>query len=144
MIALRVGRLAPGERGGDFANPRTVRAPGRRTSQPARASLVLDLVGRENLSNANALNALAMNMTQVIGPAVGGAMISAFGAPAALWISTTWYAVSLEALWPLRGPGAPTAQVQRRPHAVTRPALGRRLREWCTGNRERRRSPASR
>ncbi|MFG3531744.1 MFS transporter [Streptomyces sp. NPDC047917] len=74
-------------------------------SQPPRASLVLDLVGRENLSNANALNALAMNMTQVIGPAVGGAMISAFGAPAALWISTTWYVVSLAALWPLRGVG---------------------------------------
>ncbi|MDK0518079.1 MFS transporter [Streptomyces sp. ML-6] len=74
-------------------------------SQPARASLVLDLVGRENLSNANALNALAMNMTQVIGPAVGGAMISAFGAPAALWISATWYAVSLVAIWPLRGAG---------------------------------------
>ncbi|MEV6144534.1 MFS transporter [Streptomyces sp. NPDC051992] len=76
-------------------------------SQPARGSLVLDLVGRENLSNANALNALAMNMTQVIGPAIGGAMISAFGAPAALWISTTWYAVSLVALWPLRGVGQP-------------------------------------
>ncbi|MER5743406.1 MFS transporter [Streptomyces sp. NPDC002225] len=74
-------------------------------SQPARGSLVLDLVGRENLSNANALNALAMNMTQVVGPAIGGAMISAFGAPAALWISTTWYAVSLLALWPLRGTG---------------------------------------
>ncbi|MFE6668104.1 MFS transporter [Streptomyces sp. NPDC057697] len=77
-------------------------------SQPARGSLVLDLVGRENLSNANALNALAMNMTQVIGPAVGGAMISAFGAPAALWISTTWYAFSLVALWPLRGTGQAT------------------------------------
>ncbi|MFJ4740484.1 MFS transporter [Streptomyces sp. NPDC088775] len=77
-------------------------------SQPARGSLVLDLVGRENLSNANALNALAMNMTQVIGPAIGGAMISVFGAPAALWISTTWYAVSLVALWPLRGAGRPT------------------------------------
>lgn len=49
-----------------------------------------------------------MNMTQVIGPAIGGAMISAFGAPAALWISTTWYAVSLVALWPLRGAGRPT------------------------------------
>ncbi|MEU0632838.1 MFS transporter [Streptomyces sp. NPDC005989] len=74
-------------------------------SQPPRASLVLDLVGRENLSNANALNALAMNMTQVIGPAIGGAMISAFGAPTALWISTAWYMVSLAALWPLRGVG---------------------------------------
>ncbi|MFI7063786.1 MFS transporter [Kribbella sp. NPDC050124] len=74
-------------------------------SQPARASLVLDLVGRQNLSNANALNSLAMNMTQVIGPAVGGLMISGLGAPAALWISTVWYGVSLVTLMPLRGLG---------------------------------------
>ncbi|MGY0021731.1 MFS transporter [Streptomyces sp. cg35] len=71
-------------------------------SQPSRSALVLHLVGRRNLSNANALNAMAMNMTQVVGPALGGAMISAFGAPAALWISSAWYAVSLLALWPLR------------------------------------------
>lgn len=72
-------------------------------SQPARASLVFDLVDWRNLSNANALNAMAINMTQVIGPALGGAMISALGAPAALWISTAWYAVSLLMLLPLRG-----------------------------------------
>lgn len=71
-------------------------------SQPARAALVLDLVGRENLSNANALNSMALNMTQVVGPALGGAMISAFGAPAALWISTAWYAISFLTLLPLR------------------------------------------
>lgn len=71
-------------------------------SQPARAALVFDLVGRENLSNANALNAMAINMTQVIGPALGGAMISTFGAAAALWISAAWYAISLLTLLPLR------------------------------------------
>lgn len=71
-------------------------------SQPARASLVMDLVGRENLSNANALNSMALNMTQVIGPAVGGLMITGLGAPAALWVSTFWYAISLVALLPLR------------------------------------------
>ncbi|MFD6136124.1 MFS transporter [Isoptericola sp. NPDC060257] len=80
-------------------------------SQPARMSLVLDLVGRENLSNANALNSMAMNMTQVIGPALGGGMIAAIGAPAALWVSTAWYVASLLLLLPLRrlrtrtGPG---------------------------------------
>lgn len=47
-------------------------------------------VGRANLSNANALNSLAMNVTAVIGPALGGALIAGVGAPAALWISTTW------------------------------------------------------
>ncbi|TCC21826.1 MFS transporter [Kribbella speibonae] len=71
-------------------------------SQPARASLVMDLVGRENLSNANALNSMALNMTQVIGPAVGGLMITGLGAPAALWVSTFWYAISLVTLLPLR------------------------------------------
>jgi len=71
-------------------------------SQPARAALVLDLVGRENLSNANALNSMAINTTQVIGPALGGAMISSFGAPAALWVSTAWYGFSCLALLPLR------------------------------------------
>lgn len=74
-------------------------------SQPARASLVLELVGRENLSNANALNALALNTTQVIGPALGGVMIAGVGAPAALWISTGWYVLSLLLLIPLRRAG---------------------------------------
>jgi predicted MFS family arabinose efflux permease len=71
-------------------------------SQPARMSLVLELVGRKNISNANALNSMAMNMTQVIGPALGGAMISALGAPAALWVSAAWFAISVGLLWPLR------------------------------------------
>ncbi|HET9659509.1 MAG TPA: MFS transporter [Thermomicrobiales bacterium] len=75
---------------------------GQSPSQPSRSSLVLDLVNREHLSNANALNSMAMNMTQVIGPAAGGAMISTFGAPSALWISTAWYAIALVALLPLR------------------------------------------
>jgi MFS family permease len=75
---------------------------GQSPSQPSRSSLVLDLVSREHLSNANALNSMAMNVTQVVGPAAGGAMISTFGAPSALWISTAWYALSLCALLPLR------------------------------------------
>ncbi len=83
-------------------------------SQPARAALVLELVGRENLANANALNSLAMNVTAVIGPALGGALIATVGAPAALWISTTWYAASLLLLLPLRRFGRPTAQSHER------------------------------
>lgn len=71
-------------------------------SQPARASLVMDLVGRERLSNANALNAMAMNMTQVIGPALGGILIATIGPAAALWFSMLWYAASFALLWPIR------------------------------------------
>lgn len=93
-------------------------------SQPARASLVFDLVSRRNLSNANALNAMAINMTQVIGPALGGAMISVFGAPAALWISAFWYGASLVMLLPLRG--HPQVRHARTGSAVAMVASGMR------------------
>ena len=72
-------------------------------SQPARASLVMDLVGPANISNANALNALAMNVTQVFGPALGGVMISALGAPLALAVTALWFLASLILLFPIRG-----------------------------------------
>jgi len=75
-------------------------------SQPARFTLVADLVDRKSLSNANALNSIVMNMTQVIGPAVGGAMIAAVGAAGALWISALWYLISFVTLWPLRKVGS--------------------------------------
>lgn len=88
-------------------------------SQPARASLVLDLVGRRNLSKATALNAMAMNMTQVVGPAVGGLMISTLGVAAALWVSTAWYALSLALLLPLRGAGRRHEQASRAQHGST-------------------------
>lgn len=79
-------------------------------SQPARSTLVLEFVGRESLSNANALNSIVMNMTQVIGPAIGGAMINALGPAGAMWLSVGWFAVSLLLLVPLRhAAGPPTA-----------------------------------
>lgn len=72
-------------------------------SQPARSSLVVDLVARQQLSNANALNSMAINATQVIGPALGGVLISLVGVPVTLWISAAWYAVALVTVLPLRG-----------------------------------------
>ena len=71
-------------------------------SQPARFTLVAEFVGRSSLSNANALNSIILGSTQVIGPALGGAMIAAFGAATALAVSALWYLVSFLALWPIR------------------------------------------
>ncbi|WP_245708683.1 MFS transporter [Ruania alba] len=92
---------------------------GQSPSQPARAALVLELVGRSRLSSANALNAMAMNMTQVVGPALGGVMIGLLGAPAALWIAACWFAAALLLVLPLRGvvpaptrEGAPVSAVR--------------------------------
>ena len=67
-------------------------------SQPARAALVAGKVPAEQLSNANALNALAMNTTLMLGPAIGGLLVSAFGTAAALWIGSLWFVLSLIAL----------------------------------------------
>lgn len=72
-------------------------------SQPARAALVAGKVPAEQLSNANALNALAMNTTLMLGPAIGGLLVSAFGAAAALWIGSVWFVLSLVALRGIRG-----------------------------------------
>ncbi|HEY3506008.1 MAG TPA: MFS transporter [Actinocatenispora sp.] len=101
-------------------------------SAPARSTLVLDYVGRESLSNANALNSIVVNMTQVVGPAIGGVLIGALGAPTALWVSTVWYAVSLVTLWRLRDTGRRTHVVGGESLAVllstgVRAVLGNRL-----------------
>jgi MFS family permease len=74
-------------------------------SQPARYTLVSDIVDSRHLSNANALNSMAVTMMQGIGPAIGGALISVFGVPLALWISVFWYPASFLALWPIRSVG---------------------------------------
>ncbi|RZS87508.1 putative MFS family arabinose efflux permease [Motilibacter rhizosphaerae] len=44
---------------------------------PARQSFVIEMVGKEDLSNAIGLNATAFNMGRVVGPAVAGLLISA-------------------------------------------------------------------
>lgn len=71
-------------------------------TQPARAALTVDFVRRRQLSNANALTAMAMNMTQVVGPGLGGVLIGVFGPAVALWISAAWYLISAGTLLSLR------------------------------------------
>lgn len=47
--------------------------------QPARQALVYDLVGREDLPNAIALNAVTLNAARVVGPSLGGALLATTG-----------------------------------------------------------------
>src|SRR5262245_46147793 len=46
---------------------------------PARQSLMAELVGKEALVNAVALNSAAFNAARIVGPAVGGVLIARFG-----------------------------------------------------------------
>ncbi|MCH1868939.1 MFS transporter [Nocardioides sp. CFH 31398] len=72
---------------------------------PARQSFVPELVGQDDLSNAVGLNSASFNAARVVGPAVAGLLIAAFGGGA---VGTGWVilinAVSYAGpIWALRG-----------------------------------------
>lgn len=46
---------------------------------PARQSLYVHLVGKEDLSNAIAINSMTFNAARVVGPAIGGFVVAALG-----------------------------------------------------------------
>lgn len=46
---------------------------------PARQSMIMDLVGREDILNAIALNSTSFNVARLIGPSVAGLLIAATG-----------------------------------------------------------------
>lgn len=75
---------------------------GQAPSQPARFTLAMDIVGREGIMNANALNAVALNSTMVIGPAIGGALVATVGVVASLWLIVCWFLLATGALLMLK------------------------------------------
>ncbi len=62
---------------------------------PTRQALIPDLVGREDLTNAIALNAVAAEITVVVGPALGGMLIPVFGMSGAYWLIVGIYLLDL-------------------------------------------------
>ena len=65
---------------------------------PTRQAFVPDLVGREFLTNAIALNAVAMEITVVIGPALGGLLIPTLGMGGAYALIAAIYLVDVVVL----------------------------------------------
>ena len=47
--------------------------------QPTRSSFVVELVGRDDLPNAVALNSSLVNLARIVGPGIGGIVIAATG-----------------------------------------------------------------
>jgi hypothetical protein len=48
-------------------------------NNPSRQAFIFQMVGREELPNAIALNSSVANATRIIGPGLGGLLIAAFG-----------------------------------------------------------------
>jgi MFS family permease len=65
--------------------------------QPARQTLISDIVGNERLMNALALNSAAVNSSRAIGPSVAGALITLVGIAGSYYVQACMYA--LASLW---------------------------------------------
>jgi MFS family permease len=66
--------------------------------QPARLAFVVDVVGKEDLNNAVALNSAGNNAGRILGPALGGLIIAAYGEAACFLINSISYLAVILAL----------------------------------------------
>jgi len=69
---------------------------------PTRQAMVVDLVEREDLMNAIALNSSAFNVARVIGPAIAGALIAAAGLAACFFANAASYLAVVAGLMAMR------------------------------------------
>jgi MFS family permease len=65
---------------------------------PARQSFLVEMVGKEDLPNAIALNSAAFNSARVLGPAVAGVVMAAAGEGACFWVNAVSYLAVLAML----------------------------------------------
>lgn len=54
---------------------------------PTRQSFVIEMVGRDDLMNAVALNSMTFNLARIIGPAIAGILISLVGVTSSFYIN---------------------------------------------------------
>jgi MFS family permease len=72
--------------------------------QPARLAFVVDTVGKEDLTNAIALNTSVFNTARIIGPSLAGITVAWMGEAAAFFINGLTYIVVILALLAIRLP----------------------------------------
>ena len=65
---------------------------------PARQSFLVEMVGKEDLPNAIALNSAAFNTARVVGPAIAGVVVALAGEAWCFWINAVSYVVVLAML----------------------------------------------
>ncbi|TAJ19898.1 MAG: MFS transporter [Dehalococcoidia bacterium] len=72
--------------------------------QPARQTLVSDVVGNDRLMNALALNSAALNGSRVLGPSIAGALIAAIGTSGSYYVQGAMYAMATVWTFQMRVP----------------------------------------
>ena len=79
---------------------------------PSRRSIILNLVGRAAVTNAVALDSMAMHSSRMAGPALAGLLISLVDVPRAYVVILAFYAVSVSLMWMVRTPPPSAEQTQ--------------------------------
>ncbi len=69
---------------------------------PARQTFMIEMVGREDLPNAVSLNTVIMNASRVVGPAIGGVIITLFGLGVCFFVNAASYGAVLIGLAMMR------------------------------------------
>ena len=69
---------------------------------PARQTFVIEMVGKDDLSNAVSLNSIVMNGARVIGPAIGGVLIATVGLGVCFLVNAASYVAVIVALMLMR------------------------------------------
>jgi MFS family permease len=73
---------------------------------PAYQALVQELVGREHMRSATALNGVAMNLARAVGPAIAGVLVAQIGVAAVFALNALTYLALGAVLVALRPPAA--------------------------------------
>jgi MFS family permease len=71
---------------------------------PAFQALMLDLVRREDLPSAVALNSAQFNLSRIIGPTIGGLLFGVIGIAGGYFLNSASFLAVIAALWLLRMP----------------------------------------
>ncbi len=69
---------------------------------PTRQAFAVEMVGRDDIGNAVALNSASFNMARIVGPAIAGLSIAAFGTSMAFFINGLSFVAVLVGLWLIR------------------------------------------
>ena len=69
---------------------------------PIRQSFVVEMVGREDVANAVALNSAVFNGARIVGPAIGGVLIGVVGLAACFLLNAVSYLAVLVGLLLMR------------------------------------------
>jgi MFS family permease len=77
---------------------------------PARQSFIIEMVGKEDLMNAIALNSSIFNAARAVGPAIAGLLISAVGTAACFGVNSLSYLAVIVGLWFMQFEGRPAAR----------------------------------